>query len=944
MAREVDHREFRVGKSTPAREYHLHSLANARGLLPGEHRVRITRFDATTGNPAAILSESAPALRGNYVQRALEHVHAIKDVMGLEATQPPEFAADPHFQTASSGAVAVHLQQQYKGIPIFEASATVRFAPNGALTETAGGVVTVDRDVAVSPRLSVVEAVQRAARYIAEPDATEREGTDQFGVPLATGRVDLTDFEPRILQTFANDPAQPTVLEAGPFGQETQASLVWFPLGDAVRLAWQVILTLQGLSGRYRTVVDADSGEILYARNLTQTVAARGNVFFPSGASPRRLVNLPPPLADYPLNAPPAGLPTGFPDDWVTAEGTTFGNSVNAHLGDAGLALRGTVQQGVLTFDPADPNGDDQKILNIFYYNCFMHDFFYLLGFREAEGNFQKSNFGRGGLAGDPVDARAYSGTVANTASMTTFTDGASPIMRMGLVPTTGFHTAFDASVVFHEFTHGVTNRLVGGRLNEAGLEAPQSRGMGEGWSDYFACSVLDVAVVAAWVVGNARGIRAFPYDANFPVAANNFGSLGTGRYTEEHNVGEIWCATLMEINRKIGKRLGWQLVVDALKLSRATPSFLDMRDAIVLALDHQLAAGQLSASAYAGARSAMWATFAKFGMGPGARSNGAFLTGVMPDFTPPPDVGPGQLPTPTTPGAQVEETSNVTIPDNDPAGVTRTLSVAQPGRVARLVVSVDIAHPYVGDLQVSLARPGGTPVVLHDRTGGSADNLVRSYASEDTPALIAFTGEPAQGDWILKVADLAGKDVGTLLTWRLAIDLASAPQVVRGDAEPALTVPDNELAGVNSSITVTPSGAARSIKVSVDITHTYIGDLVVELTAPSGQRAILHDRSGGQQGNLITTYDSTTNAALAALVGQPIRGNWVLRVTDLAGKDVGKLNRWSLELALTDETNALDMSFDFPDERTKQEFETALQTWLQGNQLLSSGAERYGW
>ena len=42
-----------------------------------------------------------------------------------------------------------------------------------------------------------------------------------------------------------------------------------------------------------------------------------------------------------------------------------------------------------MTFNPASATGDDQKVLNIFYYCCYMHDFSYLLGFREADGNFQ---------------------------------------------------------------------------------------------------------------------------------------------------------------------------------------------------------------------------------------------------------------------------------------------------------------------------------------------------------------------------------------------------------------------------------------------------------------------------------------------------------------------------------------------------------------------------
>ncbi|MBI1929646.1 M36 family metallopeptidase, partial [Candidatus Poribacteria bacterium] len=887
MSREVDRRNFSVNKITSVRETELHSLASGVSeTLPGAHRVRIASFDAVTGNPAVVASESAPAERGNYIQRALDHLRSISGILGFAATQPAEFVADPHIQQASSGAVAVHLQQQYKGIPIFQAAETVRFSPDGTLKETAGSSVTVAQEVTVSPKLSVQDAVLKAAQHVAVPHPDERGATDSFGQPLPLTTVDLTGFVPKIIATFPNKPDQPTVLEAGPFGDKIKASLIWFPMDSELRLAWEVIVTMPNYDGQYRTMVDAANGEILYCRQLVLSVAARGNVYRVNGASARQITDFPRPLADYGLPIP-GGLPSGFPDDWVSVN-SAAGNSVNTHLGDSGPTIQGTVQSGILTFNPADPVGDDQKVLNIFYLNCYMHDYFYLLGFKEADGNFQQDNFGRGGAPSDRVDARSYSGAVWGTASMGTPVDGSSPTMKMGLVTSTNRHTAFDSTVVFHEFMHGVTNRLVGGPMNVHALDADQSGGMGEGWGDYIACTINNTTVVGAWVVNQAGGIRVFPYDSNFP---DHFGNLGTGRYTEVHNIGEIWCATLMEMNRKIGATLGVQLVVDALKLSPANPSFLDMRDSILSALDNKLAAGQLSSSAHATARSGIWTAFAKFGMGPGARSNGASLSGIAADFNTPADT--------TRPSVRVEATPNLAIPDNQPAGVTHTLTVPQAGGVTRLTVSIDIEHTFIGDLHVSLTTPKGSTVILHNRSGGSTDNLVKSYTSEDTPALAALAGEQAQGGWTLKVADLAGVDIGKLKKWSLDIGLESTPQVVRGEATPALTIPDNDPTGVSSAIAIAQSGTARNIKVSVDITHTYIGDLRVVLVAPSGQQAILHNQTCGSQDNLIKTYDSTSTPALAALVGQVIQGNWVLRVTDLAGQDIGKLNRWSLDIGL---------------------------------------------
>jgi subtilisin-like proprotein convertase family protein len=213
------------------------------------------------------------------------------------------------------------------------------------------------------------------------------------------------------------------------------------------------------------------------------------------------------------------------------------------------------------------------------------------------------------------------------------------------------------------------------------------------------------------------------------------------------------------------------------------------------------------------------------------------------------------------------------------------------------LTVSVDIEHSFIGDLRVSLASPGGSTVILHNRAGGRADNLVTSYTSDDVSGLADLIGEQAQGNWTLAVADFARIDVGTLRRWSLEMDLESSTQTVQGEAAPGLSIRDNDPTGVVSDIDIPLSGQATGIKVSVDITHTFIGDLRVELVAPSGQSALLHNQIGGNADNLIKTYDSLVNGELATFLGESIQGSWRLRVADLVGQDLGKLNSWRLEL-----------------------------------------------
>jgi extracellular elastinolytic metalloproteinase len=705
------------------------AAAEATVQLAGAHRVRIKGLDPTTGNPTGLVSDAGRAEHGNYIQRALAHMQTVGTALGLAPSQPSEFVASPNPQTTSSGAVAVYLQQSYKAIPIFQAAQTLNFTPAGAIEETIGTTVTVPRDLPARPKWRPEEAVLKAAAFVAVPQPDEYGVRDSFGEPLPTTVVDLTGWSPRVIAVFFNKPDQPTVIDSGPFSEPIKASLMWFPVGEDLRLAWQVILGLPKHEGQYRVLVDAEDGRVLYCHQLVQGVAARGNVYTTDGAAGRQLTPFPRPIGDYGLPIP-AALPPGFPYDWVAGD-STIGNDTTAHLDDSGPAGRGVSRNGVMTFDPVDPQGDDQKIVNILYFTCFAHDFFYLLGFREEDGNFQTDNFGRGGLASDPLDARAYHGAVWATASMNTPSDSSSPVMKMGLVTSTNRHTAFDATVVFHEYTHGVTNRLVGGPLNDHSLDAPQSAGMGEGWSDYFACSITGKTVVAAWVVDTPGGIREFAYDSQFP---DDFGQLGKNRYTEPHNIGEVWCAALMEMNRQIGAQLGLQLVVDALKLSSANPSFLDARDALLKALDHKA----LPRSRHDQLLVAMWKVFARFGMGPGARSDGAFLTGITADFNAPaaPIDSGGTMPEPrawTRVGAAT---------DRAPLQSVVTAVAAEAGRVDVLLVASD----------------GGIYTTARPNSIAAWSSLTRVGAATDRAPLrsvvTAVAAEPGRIDFFLVASD----------------------------------------------------------------------------------------------------------------------------------------------------------------------------------------------
>jgi subtilisin-like proprotein convertase family protein len=245
------------------------------------------------------------------------------------------------------------------------------------------------------------------------------------------------------------------------------------------------------------------------------------------------------------------------------------------------------------------------------------------------------------------------------------------------------------------------------------------------------------------------------------------------------------------------------------------------------------------------------------------------------------------------------EETApDLAIPDNNAIGVSSIIPLSQAGIIGNLKVGVNIAHTYIGDLQVVLTAPDNTQVVLHKRTGASTNDLAKTYDVHTTPDLAQLNGKSVSGDWKLKVSDHAGIDTGKLRRWDLEIQLATTRHIEQ-ESSPSLAIPDNDPAGISNNIDIITTGAISNISVWVDITHTWIGDLRVILAAPSGSEVLLHDRSGRSQDNLIKTYSEENLAAIKTLLGQSAQGTWTLKIIDLAGRDIGKLNRWGLQLSL---------------------------------------------
>ena len=114
------------------------------------------------------------------------------------------------------------------------------------------------------------------------------------------------------------------------------------------------------------------------------------------------------------------------------------------------------------------------------------------------------------------------------------------------------------------------------------------------------------------------------------------------------------------------------------------------------------------------------------------------------------------------------ENTAGAAIPDNSTTGATVAINVPDTFTFKTLAVSVDIEHTWQGDLKVELLKNGTSVATLHDKTGGSADNVTTTTSL--TPAQAG--GDAGKATWSLRVTDSAAQDTGSIKLFKLSFTL----------------------------------------------------------------------------------------------------------------------------------------------------------------------------
>ncbi|MDQ3804916.1 MAG: M36 family metallopeptidase [Acidobacteriota bacterium] len=493
------------------------------------------------------------------------------------------------------GTTFLDYSQTVGGVKVFEGGVKVVVNRDGEVLNVRQGFLINGQTVNLKPTLSEAQGIAAAFEHA--------------GLAVA----------PSFAETRMRASSSDSSAFANPLGAQLEdvlSELNVVRVGNAARLAWHVYAEV-GPDEWYEMLVDAHTGELLLRHNL-YVFEAQGTVYTESpihGA--RQLVSF---VGDTTINTA-AG--------WMGTSTVTTGNNVEAYLdtnadnapdannttglsnGHAFAADQNFTFPFSTTVDPRTQQA--AVVTNLFYYNNFMHDFSYRLGFTETARNFQVNNFGRGGIGNDSVRAEAQDGSGTNNANFATPPDGQRPRMQQYLFtsPNPDRDSSMDGDVVFHEYGHGISNRLIGN--GSTALQGTQSGAMGEGWSDYWAITINGDGLVGEYSTGNTTaGIRRAAYTVPANAVHDSYADVCAGG-CQVHRDGEVWAATLWDLRAQLGASVTDGIVLNGMKFTPTRPSFLNARDGILQA-DQNLNGGAN--------RCTIWTVFARHGMGVSAVGN----------------------------------------------------------------------------------------------------------------------------------------------------------------------------------------------------------------------------------------------------------------------------------------------------------------------------------
>jgi extracellular elastinolytic metalloproteinase len=606
-------------------------------------------LDEVTGAVRSLSSERgflSAATAGLPMTIAMDFVRRNLAALNLEASDLEGYTVSNVVYSKVTGATHIYLQQRYQGIPVYNAQLQINVNRDGRIMSVNNSFVAgLQRAVgSLKPGKQLPAAVGEALRF--------------SGMKVPALSIIGTNKDPQEHTRVAN---------AGISLEPIDGSLMLLPVrpGEA-RLVWNFQIHTLDKQHMWDMTVDAGTGQVW--TRFDWVAGDQYRVYPRPVESPNHTTPLPPAdgrtLVVNPANA--LASPFGWHDTNGAAGAEsqlTTGNNADAYTdidanntADANSRPSGGA---ALNFDfPLNlalaPSGyRPGAVTNLFYLNNIIHDVQYQYGFDEAAGNFQVNNYGRGGAGNDSVRAEAQDGAGTNNANFGTPADGARPRMQMFVwtAPTPDRDGDLDASIVIHEYGHGISNRLIGGPQNVNCLTNTQQAG--EGLSDWWALAYTartgdtgpqsrGIGTYALNQQTNGRGIRTQPYSTN--QALNTWTYASINGMAVPHGVGSVWAQGMWEVYWKLvdahgfdqnlynatgsaGNQRAMLYVNEGLKNSACNPTFTQIRDGIIQAAQDNHGGEDVCR---------MWEAFAAYGLGTNAVSGGANSTSPTNGFNVP--------------------------------------------------------------------------------------------------------------------------------------------------------------------------------------------------------------------------------------------------------------------------------------------------------------------
>jgi extracellular elastinolytic metalloproteinase len=732
----------------------------------------VVDLDPVTGTPAMVgrldgFLTGASSASAESVTRRFLTTNA--STLGLSAADLETLKLRRHYVDVA-GIHHLSWTQSTRGIPVFGNGLKANVTKRGQLISLQGSPVAgLDRQAAATGLTAALSAA--AAREAAAADVGGKVANARL---VSTGRA----------TTWAN---------------HDQAKLVWFAGPSGLRLAWSTYVQA-GASLTYQHVLDAATGRVLYRHDAVANDRGDALVYDNYPGAPRggrqKTYNL---IRNGLLPASATRLDGNYTIAWsdlnddneinggesVRVPGAATG-SAQYRLAPFQQASRLCSARFVCTWNPHQGGSWSVNrradVTQGFYFTGIYHNYLRRkpFGFTPASGNFEASG-------ADPILLNALDG--ANTgpgglpdgnhidnANMSTPPDGIPPTMQMYLFhfpgasdqeePLLPTSSSFDSSIILHEYTHGLSNRLVVDAEGNSTLNSLQAGAMGEAWSDYYAedylvAKKLERDTKASGEIRSGKYVsrdtalgRTMPIDCAVGTGASRCTDLNgqTGGYTygdlstvspdlgaEVHASGEIWGQTLWDLRRSLGHTVTGMLVTRAMELSPADPSYLDMRNTIL----------QADLAVYGGRhRSKIWSTFAKRGMGffAGTRSSGD--THPAEDFAQPPSAA---SPRGTVSGRVTDPLTGAPV-----AGADVTITGHDSGFPGDYADTADAAGRYL----ISNVFLGTYPLVTAAASGHLPSTRAVTVERGATAADFALRRDWAAGSGGAAVTDVNGPDL----------------------------------------------------------------------------------------------------------------------------------------------------------------------------------------